>query len=167
MDDDNNSMLQSTIGSYNTLHTMTNISGNSTVTNLNHFSDEAVSNRESAHDTDLELQDPSTVSNGDRFLPSTDPFNIKQLALNFDYLVYKINDRIQMLSDKTYGHTLLLKNSLELKIQEIDTVIIKFHEVLRELDQINQELNKLQQLDLIILEFKPRILELERFFFSK
>lgn len=96
--------------------------------------------------------------------PNTDPLNIKELALNFDYLMYKINDRIKSLSEVAQQSTFRQKENTESTIMEIDKVIQYYYEITKKLDEINNDFNKVKQINMIIDEFVPRIKELENYF---
>ena len=108
--------------------------------------------------------------NGGNNVPSTNadinqaPLNIKELSLNFDYLVYKVNDRIKTLSEKAQLSTTRFKENTEITILEIDKVIQNYYEIIKKLDEINNDFSKIEQLSMIIEEFAPRIKELEMFF---
>lgn len=90
-----------------------------------------------------------------------DPLGLKETALNFDYLIYKINDHIKGLSDLTYQSVkekdLLVGEFLSqvtAEYSEIDGMVQKCH-------QIELEFYKLDQLKQFIDEFKHRISVLE------
>ncbi|KAK6200241.1 uncharacterized protein RJT21DRAFT_114667 [Scheffersomyces amazonensis] len=100
--------------------------------------------------------------------PDPDPLEIKQLALSYDYLIYKINDHIANLADDTY-ETIRHKQSL-IEINYFEDQLDlpgQLQEVDRLLEQCNQlELDflKLDQLRMFIGDFKNRIDALERGF---
>lgn len=94
-----------------------------------------------------------------------DPLVLKNLAVNFDYLMYKINDHISNLSEKTFnavnakqdfvnGEYLQKQLDLEKEINEIDLILSKCNEL--ELDFM-----KLDQLYLFVQDFKSRLNSLE------
>ncbi|CUM46790.1 unnamed protein product [Debaryomyces tyrocola] len=94
-----------------------------------------------------------------------DPLVLKNLAVNFDYLMYKINDHISNLSEKTFhavnakqdfvnGEYLQKQLDLEKEINEIDLILSRCNEL--ELDFM-----KLDQLYLFVEDFKSRLNSLE------
>lgn len=94
-----------------------------------------------------------------------DPLVLKNLAVNFDYLMYKINDHISNLSEKTFNAVnakqdfvnseyLQKQLNLEKEINEIDLIISKCNDL--ELDFM-----KLDQLYLFVEDFKSRLNSLE------
>lgn len=94
-----------------------------------------------------------------------DPLGLKELALNYDYLVFKINDYIANLSQVTYDAVSskeklvkqdYLTNQLHLtdELQSID-------ELLRKCNELELEFIKVDQLKLFVEDFKQRLFELE------
>mmetsp|Transcript_8495 Transcript_8495/g.10582 ORF Transcript_8495/g.10582 Transcript_8495/m.10582 type:complete len:109 (-) Transcript_8495:1011-1337(-) len=97
-----------------------------------------------------------------------DPLVLKSLAVNFDYLMYKINDHISNLSEKSYNAVsakqdfvneeyLQKQLNLERELQEIDEILNKCNEL--ELDFM-----RLDQLYLFVEDFKSRLDSLEHGF---
>lgn len=140
MDDDSESISQSTITSHGTI-------------------DPCVV--EAAHLEEEIVPAPAATPKID---PKDDPLNIKELTVNFDYLIYKINDRIKTLSEKAQASTTRLKENAELTILEIDKLIQHYYEISKVLDGINNDFNKIKQINIIISEFVPRIRALEEYF---
>lgn len=97
-----------------------------------------------------------------------DPLVLKNLAINFDYLMYKINDHISNLSEKAHNAVsakqdfvneeyLQKQLNLEKELNEIDIILNKCNEL--ELDFM-----KLDQLYLFVEDFKLRLDSLEHGF---
>lgn len=94
-----------------------------------------------------------------------DPLVLKDLALNFDYLMYKIGDHISNLSEMTYDAVNAKQNfvnkeylqgqlKLDGEIEEIDFILDKCKE-------LELEFMKLDQLYLFVEDFKSRLSRLE------
>lgn len=95
-----------------------------------------------------------------------DPLALKQLAVKFDYLVYKINDQVTTLAEQTYS-------AVQQKQRLIDDYLHQLHldqhledadELLRRCDDLERDLIKLNQLYVFVNEFKGRISGLEKSF---
>lgn len=97
-----------------------------------------------------------------------DPLGLKELALNYDYSIYKINDYINNLSEMTFD-----------SVSKKDKLIKQeyFHEQLNlteELDQVDKlvqrcndielEFMKIDQLQMFINDFKLRLSAIEQGF---
>lgn len=134
------SISQETITSYNTLLTVTNGVPESSDSESN--------------DQPQEEEEP----------PNDDPLSIKQLALNVDYLLYKINDRYRSLSAQALSSTERLKENTEITIMEIDKIIQRYYEISKELENLNNDFSKLEQLEYIVDEFVPRVKSLMEYF---
>ena len=99
---------------------------------------------------------------------SSDPLELHKLSLSYDYLIYKINDHVALLSETTHQSVLrkqelinndYLQDQLQLakEFKEIDEIMEKCRNL--ELDFL-----KLDQLGGFIGEFKERVTQLERVF---
>lgn len=99
---------------------------------------------------------------------SSDPLELHKLSLSYDYLIYKINDHVALLSETTHQSILrkqelittdYLQDQLQLakEFKEIDEILEKCRNL--ELDFL-----KLDQLGGFIGEFKERVTQLERVF---
>lgn len=97
--------------------------------------------------------------------PDDDPFELKELAVNYDYLIYKINDTIATLSEKTFQsinnknkliNESYLNDQLQLneELQDIDKLITQSKD-------LEMTFMKLDQLNLFVEDFKSRISYLE------
>ncbi|WPK25114.1 hypothetical protein PUMCH_002417 [Australozyma saopauloensis] len=96
---------------------------------------------------------------------SNDPLQLKGLAVNFDYLMYKISDRISTLSDQTHAAVLSKANAVEndylaeqLQIETVLAEIETCHKDCRELEGL---FAKLDQLYTFVDEFNDRLTVLE------
>ncbi|CAI5757595.1 unnamed protein product [Candida verbasci] len=107
-------------------------------------------------------------NNSTESLEDADPLELRQLSLSYDYLMYKIKDHIQQLTDQTYESikqkqqiifTDYFENQLKLSnnYKEID-------DMLKICNQLESEFLKLDQLELFINDFKLRIDNLEKEF---
>ncbi|ODV62234.1 Cnl1p ASCRUDRAFT_24961, partial [Ascoidea rubescens DSM 1968] len=100
----------------------------------------------------------SANANTDTISVDDDPLNVKQLALNFDYLIYKINDRIKSLAEETELSVSNKRYNVEVFIEdEIQSEVVKFKDLNDQLDELLNDFLKVQQIDMIVKDFKQRI----------
>lgn len=103
----------------------------------------------------------STVDEGE----AIDPLELHKLSLNLDYLIYKIKDNIETLTEQTY-------NSIVSKEKAIDEEYLQGqlhlqHEynhcdvLLQKCNQLENDFSKLQQLYSFVDGFKVTIEQLE------
>lgn len=100
-----------------------------------------------------------TIMEGD------DPLEIKKLAVSFDYLMYKIKDRVSTLCDSTY-EAVSAKNkwinadyldkqlNISGQIEEID-------DILRACDAVENQFMRLEQLEMFVADFNRRLARIE------
>lgn len=89
-----------------------------------------------------------------------DPLGLKELALNYDYLIYKMNDHMNNLSEQTYTAVkekeVLVNEYLEKKLQ-LDKEMKEIDLILKKCEQLELEFMKLDQLSSFIEGFKNRL----------
>lgn len=96
-----------------------------------------------------------------------DPLNLKQLSVNYDYLIFKIKEHYSNLSDQTYesvnNQQSLIEDKffkelgLEKELDEIEAEIQKVRE-------IETSFMKIEQLEMFVDDFKQRLTHLEKEF---
>lgn len=89
-----------------------------------------------------------------------DPLGLKELALNYDYLIYKMNDHMNNLSELTYtavkDKEILVNEYLEKKLQ-LDKEMKEIDSILQKCEELELEFMKLDQLSSFIEGFKKRL----------
>ncbi|EGV66696.1 hypothetical protein PSN45_002684 [Yamadazyma tenuis] len=94
-----------------------------------------------------------------------DPMGLKQLALSYDYLIYKINDHVKSLSDITFEsvsqkESLIKRDYLQQQLK-LDMEMAQIDKLLVECDKLELEFMKLDQLKGFVDDFKVRVSRLE------
>lgn len=100
--------------------------------------------------------------------PNEDPLGLKELAVSYDYLIYKINDYIKNLSDQTYDAvtaklSLICNDYLNDQLQ-LDKELNDVDLLLEECNAMEIEFLKVKQLSMFINDFKLRLANLENSF---
>ncbi|CDK24618.1 unnamed protein product [Kuraishia capsulata CBS 1993] len=95
-------------------------------------------------------------------LPDDDPLEVKSLALEFDYLIYKIQDRVKTLSDQTKDSVTAQKVNYENDIARINANIGQINDLVRECDLIENEFVKIEQISQIAKDFTMRLTQVEK-----
>lgn len=97
-----------------------------------------------------------------------DPLEIKDLAVKYDYLIYKINDHITNLAEITHQSIITKRNMID---EDYFNEQLHLDEELQNADKLIGECNlietlfmKLDQLYMFVGDFKERISVLEREF---
>lgn len=86
-----------------------------------------------------------------------DPLQVRQLALNYDYLMYKIQDHTIALSEKVAQNVDYTQKQNEDAIARIHEHIAAAKLLISECDRTNEEIDKLEQLQLMTRDFKDRL----------
>lgn len=92
-----------------------------------------------------------------------DPLAINKLAVSFDYLMYKIKDHIESLSEETYEAVNHKQNFIDNYIDQIqlDKTFEQSDTLIRKCDNLEMELYKLEKIEEFVGDFKNRIAILE------
>lgn len=94
-----------------------------------------------------------------------DPLALKELALNYDYLIYKINDHVKNLSEQTFESVSykdkVIKEHFLANTLDLDNELKKVDDLIAKCDEIELEFLKLDQLTIFIDDFKKRVTKLE------
>ncbi|KAI5955672.1 hypothetical protein KGF54_001174 [Candida jiufengensis] len=92
--------------------------------------------------------------------PDSDPLELHQLSLSYDYLIYKIKDYIKTLTDQTYTSIVQKQNSInndyfeKLKLsKQYDNI----DNLLKKCNDLELEFMKIDQLVIFVEEFKQRL----------
>ncbi|CAX44554.1 conserved hypothetical protein [Candida dubliniensis CD36] len=97
-----------------------------------------------------------------------DPLELKKLSLNYDYLMYKIRDYINTLTEQTYQS--ILSKQYQINQEYLHDQLNLFDnyesidEMLKTISQLEMEFLKLDQLEVFIQDFKQRLIVLEHEF---
>jgi hypothetical protein len=98
-------------------------------------------------------------------LDDIDPLDIHKLSLNFDYLMFKINDSISNLSDFTYETVFQKQQFIDEEYFEhqlhLRSEIEHTDELIDRCTKLENEFFKLDQLYEFVKDFKKRLNELE------
>ncbi|ODV98383.1 hypothetical protein PACTADRAFT_31778 [Pachysolen tannophilus NRRL Y-2460] len=111
---------------------------------------------------DMSFDGINRFGSGDNDDVEDDPLGVKQLALNFDYLMYKISDRVKSLSEQTEDSITFQKNNYESDVARINMNLLKLNRLLKDCQELMNEFNKIGQIGLIAQDFKKRIIEIEK-----
>lgn len=95
-----------------------------------------------------------------------DPLELKDLAVKFDYLMFRINDHLAALADATWRsveakRTLIEEDYFGRQLQ-LDAELARADAVVAECTQLEAMFMKLDQLYTFVGEFKARLAALER-----
>ncbi|PVI07149.1 hypothetical protein DM02DRAFT_513237 [Periconia macrospinosa] len=93
-----------------------------------------------------------------------DPTSLQALSAHFDRLMYSIQQRWQALSQQTQTATQIQYDRAGNAIQMADAEIARFHAILREIDELQVEFDKVRRIGEIVKGFKARVAHLERRF---
>ncbi|RCK55881.1 Biogenesis of lysosome-related organelles complex 1 subunit CNL1 [Candida viswanathii] len=97
-----------------------------------------------------------------------DPLELRKLSLSYDYLMYKINDYINTLTEQTYQSILskqyqINQEYLNDQLNLFDSYD-KIEDLIKTVNNLEMEFLKLDQLEEFILDFKQRLSVLENEF---
>ncbi|CAI6253245.1 unnamed protein product [Periconia digitata] len=93
-----------------------------------------------------------------------DPTSLQALSAHFDRLMYSIQQRWHSLSQQTQTATQIQYDRAGNAIQMADAEIARFHAILREIDELQVEFDKVRRIGEIVKGFKARVAHLERRF---
>lgn len=96
-----------------------------------------------------------------------DPLQLKQLAVNYDYLIYKINDHIAVLSEQTFRLMKTKQQLTEEYLQDklhLEEEFANIDELIGHCKEIELTFMKLDQLRMFVDDFHQRLNYLEQEF---
>jgi hypothetical protein len=91
-----------------------------------------------------------------------DPTSLQALSAHFDRLMYSIQQRWQALSQQTQMATQIQYDRAGNAIQMADAEIARFRQILREIDELQVEFDKVRRIGEIVKGFKARVDRLDR-----
>jgi len=91
-----------------------------------------------------------------------DPTSLQALSAHFDRLMYSIQQRWQFLSQQTQMATQIQCDRAGNAIQMADAEIARFRAILREIDELQVEFDKVRRIGEIVKGFKARVERLDR-----
>lgn len=97
--------------------------------------------------------------------PNDDPYQIKDLSVQYDYLMFKIRDHILNLSEKTYKSVVAKKDAIDKDVfrqqADVDNELSDADDLIKQCDNLELLFMKLDQLYSFVEEFNKRVLLLE------
>ncbi|OCK89985.1 uncharacterized protein K441DRAFT_581645 [Cenococcum geophilum 1.58] len=91
-----------------------------------------------------------------------DPSSLQALSSHFDRLMYSIQQRWQTLTTQTQTATQIQYDRAGNAIQMADTEIARFREILKQIDELQVEFDKVRRIGEIVKGFRARVEHLER-----
>jgi hypothetical protein len=91
-----------------------------------------------------------------------DPSSLQALSAHFDRLMYSIQQRWQYLTQQTQTATQVQYDRAGNAMQMADAEIARFHAILREIDELQVEFDKVRRIGEIVKGFKSRVDRLDR-----
>ena len=93
-----------------------------------------------------------------------DPTSLQALGAHFDRLMYSIQQRWQYLTQQTQTATQVQYDRAGNAMQMADAEIARFRSILREIDELQVEFDKVRRIGEIVKGFKSRVDYLDRRF---
>ncbi|KAH6870673.1 uncharacterized protein J4E88_005918 [Alternaria novae-zelandiae] len=91
-----------------------------------------------------------------------DPSSLQALSAHFDRLMYSIQQRWQYLTQQTQTATQIQYDRAGNAMQMADAEIARFRAILREIDELQVEFDKVRRIGEIVKGFKSRVDRLDR-----
>ncbi|KAF9737922.1 hypothetical protein PMIN06_009092 [Paraphaeosphaeria minitans] len=91
-----------------------------------------------------------------------DPTSLQALSAHFDRLMYSIQQRWHYLNQQTQTATTFQSTRAGAAIQNADAEIARFRAILREIDELQLEFDKVRRVGEIVKGFRARVQHLER-----
>ncbi|KAF2829763.1 hypothetical protein CC86DRAFT_344410 [Ophiobolus disseminans] len=91
-----------------------------------------------------------------------DPTSLQALGAHFDRLMYSIQQRWHYLTQQTQTATQVQYDRAGNAIQTADAEIARFRAILREIDELQVEFDKVRRIGEIVKGFKSRVDRLDR-----
>ncbi len=90
-----------------------------------------------------------------------DPLGVKKLALSFDYLLYKISEKMEVLAQQTESSVISRKDEAERELLDVETSANNLKDLIQKCDDLDNDFTMLEQISIIVSDFKQRIKNLE------
>ncbi|CCH45490.1 hypothetical protein BN7_5072 [Wickerhamomyces ciferrii] len=91
-----------------------------------------------------------------------DPLGVKRLALSFDYLLYKITEKVDSLAQQTELSVLSKKNQVDVQLIDVENSMNNLKNLIKNCDELDNEFSMVEQINYIVNDFKHRIADLEK-----
>ncbi|KAI9721315.1 MAG: hypothetical protein M1812_002477 [Candelaria pacifica] len=91
-----------------------------------------------------------------------DPSSLQTLGYHFDRLMQAIQQRLQMLTQQTQISTQAQYDRAGSAIQVADAEIARFREILKQIDELEVEFDKVRRIREIVRSFRARVEALDR-----
>ncbi|KAF2458391.1 hypothetical protein BDY21DRAFT_284382 [Lineolata rhizophorae] len=102
----------------------------------------------------------SNASSHGRLL--VDPSSLQALSAHFDRLMYSIQQRWQALHAQTQAATTQQYDRAGNAIEMADAEIARFHEILRQIDELQVEFDKVRHISEIVKGYRARVEAIDR-----
>lgn len=93
-----------------------------------------------------------------------DPLGVKKLALSFDYLLFKIKERVEGLAEQTLLSVQNTRDGTDLQMVDVAKSINKLKECQQSCRQLSDEFMMIEQIGHIVEGFRGRLALLEKEF---
>lgn len=90
-----------------------------------------------------------------------DPLGVKKLALSFDYLMYKISEKMETLSRQTEASVISRKDEADQDLIEVEQSMENLRELMMKCDDLDNDFTRIEQISVIVADFKQRVKALE------
>ncbi|KAK8216306.1 hypothetical protein HDK77DRAFT_186459 [Phyllosticta capitalensis] len=91
-----------------------------------------------------------------------DPTSLQALSHHFDRLLHSIQQRWAALNEQTQSATAMQYDRAGRLIQDADAQIARFHEILRQIDELQTEFEKIRHIGQIVKQYRARVEQLDR-----
>ncbi|KAF2083362.1 hypothetical protein K490DRAFT_51899 [Saccharata proteae CBS 121410] len=91
-----------------------------------------------------------------------DPTSLQALSAHFDRLMYSIQQRWAALTEQTQMATQVQYDRAGNAIELADAQIARFHDILRQIDELQVEFDKIRRIGEIVKSFRARVEALDR-----
>ncbi|KAK7536223.1 uncharacterized protein J3D65DRAFT_409209 [Phyllosticta citribraziliensis] len=91
-----------------------------------------------------------------------DPTSLQALSHHFDRLLHSIHQRWAALEAQTQSATAMQYDRAGRLIQDADAQIARFHEILRQIDELQTEFEKIRHIGQIVKQYRARVEQLDR-----
>lgn len=90
-----------------------------------------------------------------------DPLGVKKLALSFDYLLYKISEKMEGLAQQTEASVISRKEEADRELVDVESSMGYLKALIQKCDELDNDFSKIEQISVIVGDFKERIKDLE------
>jgi len=90
-----------------------------------------------------------------------DPLSVKKLALSFDYLMYKVSEKMGALAQQTETSVVSRKDEADKQLIDIETSMNNLKLLIRKCDDLDADFTMIEQIGFLVTDFKERVKSLE------